>query len=810
MKERKKLPCLQAVAFGMLLFIAGCLGTGGGRSRTGDMTALIARAERLVSNDYYTMQVWNGPESNVDPGRPWVTADELAVFEQAVAEAKQRLGERAGSEAYNKLESAILVFADAVKADGSNPYFRGNPGAGQQYLTAAVSNGVWSGIRPADARVPADYDGSTWEMVAYPFADEGPDELLRINYNYKATATFGGVALQTGLTPALTLTNGDRIEFDVYYPRSAQGIFMRWRVGFGGATTDGYMRDDAYNYRNLNPEWIGTIPGSDDVWLRYSHIISVPSTGNAVNFNLELHGETSRPAETGVVMVGNVRITKLDQSQEPLPMAVYTESNLDVTPIRGKYNTVNGLFMVGAIGTGPVASVSTRGRHYEIFVNGNNLKPQPTHNTAPNWLRNVNGESIGGNVNGIAEYTLPTAEYQGIRDSGQQGEYKSHAHVLAWYNQSPRWMTQMVPATLQQGYNGTAGFYGLGNDVPAQTHRVSKETARRVQYNHIMYVMRHFLTTGEKYGSSVSRGVIPFHSWDVLNEEIHESRFSEIIPNNPNEWRTALKHTNWLAAMMDDEYDDIYSHYIYLLFKYAHIAAPNARMIQNIKANLNNRDVIPEYMVVDGHLEGLDSLTFAAPPKLVYNDYGIATYSKARTAYNMIRDLNTAWKSDPLYDGRNLIEDMGIQGHDSLGPTLASDNQIAIAMYASLIDQGLLDGISYSELDLRMPASAPGGGALAPAPLNVKQADALGYQYALLYKLFTKWAPYMDHIISWGLTGSGWQGSYVLFDDSDPARANSGYYGVMNPDMFILGHPYLDSWFAGEYEKLQPGYRPSF
>ena len=696
------------------------------------------------------------------------------------------------------------------KKDGSNPYFRDDPGEGQQYLTAAVSNGAWAGIRPADARVPVDYDGSTWEIIPYPFADDGPDKLLKINYNYKAAAAFGGVALQTGLTPALTLANGDRIEFDVYYPRSAQGKFMRWRVGFGGATTDGYMRDEAYNYGNLNPEWSGSPPGSDDVWLRYSHIITVPSADNVTSFNLELHGETSRPAETGVVMVGNVRITKLDQTQEPLPMAFNTESYLEAVPVKGKYNTENGLFMVGAIGTGSVAANSIRGRHYEIFVNPNNLKPQPTHNSAPSWLRSADGESIGGSVNGIAEYSLPTGDYREIMDSGRQGEYKIHAHVLAWYNQSPRWMTQLVPATLQQGYNGTRAFYGMGNDVPAQRYSVSKETARRVQYNHIMYVMRHFLTTGAKYGSSVSRGVIPFHSWDVLNEEIHESRHSEIIPNSPNEWRTALKHTNWLAAMMDNEYDDIYSHYIYLLFKYAHMAAPNAIMIDKIKTNLNNRSVIPEYMAVDGHLNDLNSLTFADPPRLVYNDYGITAYSKAKTAYNMISDLNTAWKNDPLYDGRNLIEDMGIQGHESIGPTLASNTQIVIAMYAGLIDDGLLDGISFSELDIRMPASTPGGGALAPAQLNVKQSDALGYQYALLYKLFTKWAPYIDHIISWGIAGSGWQGSYVLFDDSNPPCANAGYYGVMDPDKFISGHSYLDSYFAGEYEKLQPDYRPVF
>ena len=100
-----------------------------------------------------------------------------------------------------------------------------------------------------------------------------------------------------------------------------------------------------------------------------------------------------------------------------------------------------------------------------------------------------------------------------------------------------------------------------------------------------------------------------------------------------------------------------------------------------------------------------------------------------------------------------------------------------------------------------MSTTTPGGGAVAPATLNVKQSDALGYQYALLYKMFDKFAPYIDHIISWGVAGSGWQGSYVLFDSQ--SNANAGYYGAANPDRFILGHSYLDKFYEGEYEKIQ-------
>ena len=53
---------------------------------------------------------------------------------------------------------------------------------------------------------------------------------------------------------------------------------------------------------------------------------------------------------------------------------------------------------------------------------------------------------------------------------------------------------------------------------------------------------------------------------------------------------------------------------------------------------------------------------------------------------------------------------------------------------------------TFIEFDLYYPLSAP-------AVLNRKQADALGYQYALLFKMFAKYARYIDHVISWGRCG---------------------------------------------------------
>jgi GH35 family endo-1,4-beta-xylanase len=766
-----------------------------------ELNKLIAQAEALrTGNAEFRLQISRARDgSDVNKAFPWVYAHETKGLDLALWFARRAPVSRA-DEATARLESEMENFAGKIKADGSNPYFRLDPGPGRLAITISAPTNAWTARAPLDSRIPADFAGGTFETVPYPFADsEGKADLLKLNYSHNGTSTFGGLTVQSPLSPAVDVPAGSTIEFDVYYPKSAQGKFMRWRIRNIDSNLDSYLR--GYEYNNLNPDWVGSYNG--ETWLRAHHSVTA-SVGVSSNFLLELHGETSRPAETGTLLVADIKITAPDPNGVALPDVVNTENQSVVAPLKSVYNSKNKRYMVGAIGTGPVTG--TRARHYQIFVDGNNLKAESTHPLGPNWLKSVTGEALSGadTTPGLGEYTFPTDAYQAIRDSGGPGEYKSHAHVLAWYNQAPAWMRQITPANLPLGYNGTTNFYGLGNGVTTKVP-VGKEAARRVQFDHTMYVMRHFLTTDAKYGSSVSRGVIPFNSWDVLNEEVHESRHSELIPQDPNNWRTSLKHTNWLAAMSDDAIGgDLKQHYIYLLFKYAHIAAPNAKMARAYKANHAN---LPEYMTLDGNdtRGSIDAYVVKNPPKLTYNDYGLASRSKARTVYNMVLALNTAWRSDPLYDGRPLIEDIGIQGHDSVGKTLASDNQYAMALYASLVDRCLLSGISYSEFDLKLPTSAPGGGANAPAVLNVRQSDALGYEYALMYKLFTKFAPYIDHIISWGVSGSGWQGSYVLFDGEN--NANAGYYGAVNPDRFILGHSYQDDFFEGEYKKLQRGYK---
>lgn len=771
------------------------------------LQALIAQAQALeAGNKQFPLQIsftTNG--SDVNQAWPWVYSSEFNGLNTPLQAAINALV-LWNAQAIPNLQAAITAFKAEIKSNGTDPYFRLDPGPGKQLITLTAATNVWTVHKPPlDSRLASGtnpiYDGTTFQMIPYPFADsKGQAPVLLINYIYAGKTTFGGVSMQSPLSPVVTVPSGSTIEFDVYYAMSGQGKFMRWRMTNRSTTTDSYLR--GYDYTSLNPQWAGNYGG--DTWRKTHVSIAVPQTGSSSTFILELHGETSRTAETGTLMVQNLQIMEPDPNGVALPNVVNSQNYTAVDPIRGLYSPeTTGTFMVGAIGSGTVNGI--RARHYEIFVDGNNLKADATQPNGPNWLTSTTGAALtGANSTGLAQFSFPDSAYTPIVSASTPSlPYKIHGHVMAWYNQAPAWMTQITPATLPQGYNGTPNFYALGNGVTTQV-LVSTDMARRVQFNHIVYLMRHFLTTSTQYGSSVARGVIPFNDWDILNEEVQESNFSVNIPADPNSWKASLKNTNWLAAMSDNLINgDLSDHYVYLLFKFAHIAAPNAAMAAAFKANYAS---LPSYMKLDGHDNGgsIDAYIQANPPRLTYNDYSYTSAAKARTVYNMVKALNTRWLSDPLYDGRPLIEIIGSETHDGISPTEASSNQYALALFASLIDQHLLTAVNASEFDLLVGTSAPGGSAVAPATLNVRQSDALGYQYALMYKLYSKFAPYMDHVLSWGTSGSGWQGSYVLFDGS--SNADSGYYGAMNPDRFILGHSYLDSYFAGEYNAVQNGY----
>jgi GH35 family endo-1,4-beta-xylanase len=714
----------------------------------------------------------------------------------------------------------------------NDPYFREDPGVGFQRIPVYKFDieknlSDWKLWRTNDGRILPNLENH-FELVNDPF-ETGSLILLTTYFDPSvAGKAFGGFGMRAPINPPINIDNQTYVEFDLYYPESAAGKYMRFEIwstsssGEGAQSAAGkpgtiktqiYIRtSELTSLGTILPDWIGF--HNKETWYKKTINMVTPVTSGTWEYlNIDLHTENGAKLEGDQLMIGNIRITQLDSTKEKIPDVENKKSYLEVDPLKSKYNLNNGSFLVGVNGTGFVELKSIRWYHYEIFTGADDLKPE-VHINPPDWLKKEFSEFKFKIDNSISkgdesEWKLSAEEYLSIRDSGKPGEYKIHGHCLAWVNQSPPWMRQLIPENIaSREWNNEGLFFSGGTNSTGPYLKINKSTARRIYFNHVLYEMRHFMSVNPRYASSAERGVIPFHSFDVINDEIHESRYSEIIKNNPDEWKTALKNVSWLMALTDSDYSDISSHYVYLLYKYAHIAVPNALMAEKYKAHYNDDNIVPSYMKMDAHDDNgsIDAYITEKPPILVYNDNEINFFAKAKVACNMIKDLNTAWKNDPLYDGRNLIECMGIQGHERVTPVAASQNQQSLLLFAGLIDEGLLDSVAYSEIDVKQTCDAPGGEALAPAALNQKQADVIGYQYALLFKLFDKYKKYIDHVIIWSQYGASFLNSYVLFDHEK--KASQAYYAVMDPDRFIQGHSYLDEFFKGEYQKIKDENQP--
>ncbi|MDR0501962.1 MAG: endo-1,4-beta-xylanase [Treponema sp.] len=710
----------------------------------------------------------------------------------------------------------------------NDPYFREDPGPGLKRMIAYNFNidndfHLWKPWRTNDGRVLPNSD-SNLSKINNPF-DEHNNLLLITTYFDPALAgrAFGGLGFRAPINPPIKIDQQMYIEFELYYPQSAVDKYMRfeiWSTSSGGEGYQGLVGYAGINktqiyIRTANLDGIGKSINLDkrcgfyngETWFNYTICAAAPVTSGTWEYmNIDLHTETGTKVKGDMLMLGNIKITRLDPAGVPVLAVSNSKHFNEVEPARNKYNAMDN-FMIGVAGLNINSSDSIRSYHFELLADENRLKPE-CHICPPQWLKNL-FPKFAFRINSEGpEWDLPTENCLNVMKSGK---YKLHGHCLAWINQSPPWLRQIIPENItSMQWNSNGRFYAGGNNAVGPYQKVNKETARRIYFNHILYQMRHFMSVDSRYGSDKERGIIPFHSFDVINEEIHESRHSIIIHNNLSEWKTVLKNVSWLMAMTDDDYDDSRQHYIYLLFKFAHIAVPNLKMAEKFREGYNDSGIIPEYMKHDSNDNNgsIDAYISEKPPVLIFNDYEMGFYSKAKVAYNMIKELNTLWKTDPLYDGRNLIECMGIQGHETVSPVCASQNQTAVAMYASLIDEGLLDSVCYSELDIRQPDTAPGGLALAPSVLTRTQADAIGYQYALFFKMLEKYKNYISHVIFWSQNDPSWMNSYVLFDHH--LNASQAYYGIMDPDRFIKGHSYLDKFFDGEYEKLSPDYKPKF
>jgi endo-1,4-beta-xylanase len=239
------------------------------------------------------------------------------------------------------------------------------------------------------------------------------------------------------------------------------------------------------------------------------------------------------------------------------------------------------------------------------------------------------------------------------------------------------------------------------------------------------------------------------YSWDILNE---------VFPDTPAanaDWKTAMRTNNpWFASIGSD--------FVFEGYKAARQADPDAI--------------------------------------LYYNDYNLDNANKAGATHRMVRDVNLAWESDPLYnqainlgkDGkpRKLIEGIGMQSHHNTGVPAAN-----ITTSLNLFRQ-LGVKISISEIDILSMGWNDFDNSTKNGTNKASQSIATNNQklqaanlYAQYFQVFRTNADIIERVTFWGLfDNASWRsGGLPLpfegnpLDSTNPAaiRAKPAYYKII-------------------------------
>ncbi|AZK45370.1 endo-1,4-beta-xylanase [Paenibacillus lentus] len=201
-------------------------------------------------------------------------------------------------------------------------------------------------------------------------------------------------------------------------------------------------------------------------------------------------------------------------------------------------------------------------------------------------------------------------------------------------------------------------------------------------------------------------------------------------PPNPTDWKEALRKSPWYQAIGPDFVE---------------------------QAFLATREVLDE--------KGWDI-------ELYYNDYNDDNHNKAEAIYRMVKEINENYAK--THPGKLLIDGVGMQGHYSVN-TNPTNVELSLKKFISLGVE-----VSITELDIQ---------AGSDYQLSDKLADAQGYLYAQLFKMYKEHADHIARVTFWGLDdGSSWRASSNPLLFNKKLLAKPAYYAVIDPDKFIAEH----------------------
>lgn len=219
-------------------------------------------------------------------------------------------------------------------------------------------------------------------------------------------------------------------------------------------------------------------------------------------------------------------------------------------------------------------------------------------------------------------------------------------------------------------------------------------------------------------------------SWDVVNEAMTGDS------PDPANWRSALRQSGWTRSVGDDFIEQAFL---------------KARAVLDANPDMKNI-------------------------RLYYNDYGLDDQNKATAVYSMVKEINDRYQQ--THPGKLLIDGIGMQGHYSVN-TSPQNVQKSLERFISL---GVK--VSFSELDIN---AATGG------VQTESQAIKQGLLYAQLFQLFKKNADHIERVTFWGLhDGVSWRKDNSPLPFSPTLQPKPGYYGIIDPEAFILAHPPIE------------------
>ncbi|WP_339269594.1 endo-1,4-beta-xylanase [Paenibacillus sp. FSL R5-0470] len=214
-------------------------------------------------------------------------------------------------------------------------------------------------------------------------------------------------------------------------------------------------------------------------------------------------------------------------------------------------------------------------------------------------------------------------------------------------------------------------------------------------------------------------------SWDVVNEAMNDN------PSNPTDWKAALRTAPWKSAIGTD---------------YVEQAFLAAREVL---------DSHPEWNI-----------------KLYYNDYNDDNQNKAQAIYSMVKEINDKYALE--HPGKLLVDGIGMQAHYNIN-TNPENVKLSLEKFISLGVE-----VSITELDIM---------AGSDSKLTEQQANAQGYLYAQLFKIYKDHAKNISRVTFWGLNdGTSWRSENNPLPFDANLQAKPAYYGVIDPDKFIAEH----------------------